>query len=252
MKLTPRLEAAAAFVPPGSRVLDVGTDHGYLPIVLLQRGIASRAIASDVRSGPLAQARANARAAGLDARLELRQGSGLSVVQPGEVDVAILAGMGGLLILNLLEQAPQVAGRLRRLILAPNTKVAEVRRWAAAHGFRFAGEDLVAEGWHRYAVLCLEPVEPDARAAPQPPLSDVEAELGPLLLRQAHVLLPDLVRRLILRDRRALHALREGGATSGDSGGGDLDHGGSRRLVREETLRRRLAALEEVLRCWPK
>lgn len=244
MNLPPRLEAVAAFVPPGSRILDVGTDHGYLPIALLQRSIVSRAIASDVRAGPLTQARANARAAGLEDRLELRRGSGLSVVQPGEVDVAILAGMGGLLILSLLDQAPQVVQRLRRLILAPNTKVAEVRRWAAAHGFGFSGEDLVAERRHRYAVLCLEP---DPQAALRPPLSDVEMELGPLLLRQAHPLLPDIVRRLTARDRRALQALRQGGAADGGSDGGR-----SRRLAREEALQQRLHALEEVLRCWPK
>ena len=237
MNLSPRLEAVAAFVPTGSRVLDVGTDHGYLPIALLQRGVASSAIASDVRPGPLEQARANARAAGLEDRVDLRLGSGLAVARPGEADVAVLAGMGGLLILSLLEAAPEAVRAARRLILAPNTKVAQVRRWASLHRFRFVGEDLVAEGRHLYAILALVPGPSD-----EAPLSDIEAELGPLLLRQAHPLLPDLIGRLITSDRLALHALRPGETEGRDP----------RRQSREDALRRRRDALEEVLRCWPK
>lgn len=224
-------------IPPGTRLLDVGTDHAYLPIALLQSGVVEAAIGTDVRSGPLAQARVHAASAGVLDRLDLRQGDGLQVVTPGEVSVAVLAGMGGRLMLRLLQQAPDVVASLERLVLAPNTHPAEVRRWARTQGFAFVAEDLVQEGRHLYPILCLEPggVLPTA-AAPeqQTPLTDVEAELGPLLLRQGHPLVLEAARRLAAAARHKMRGLERGGGEAA------------------AVERRRLEQWEEVVRCWPK
>lgn len=245
-------------IPPGARLLDVGTDHAYLPIALLQRGVAVTAVGADVRPGPLAQARVHAAASGVLDRLDLRQGDGLRVVTPGEVNVAVLAGMGGRLMLRLLQEAPDVLARLDRLVLAPNTHVAEVRRWVWEQGLTFLAEDLVREGRHLYPILCLAPGDVSARAVAagpaaaantaaaaasiataadtgeREPLTDAEAELGPLLLRQGHPLIPEAARRLAGAARRRLRGLERAGDPA----------------AAEE--RRRLEQWEEVARCWPK
>lgn len=242
--LPPRLEAVVRFVPAGARVLDVGTDHAYLPIALLRRGTVPWAIGADVRPGPLDQARVNRDQADLsDARLELRLGDGLAAVRPGEVDVAVLAGMGGLLMRRLLVAEPAVLGSLRRLILAPNNHVAEVRRWADDAGYKFLGEDLVAEGRHLYPVLALEATTAGGATSGADGahrLTNLEAELGPLLLRQGHPLVPVLARRLLTQTRHALTELEQAGTASGRS------------AERREALAKRVQELEEVLACWPK
>ncbi|MGE5590626.1 MAG: tRNA (adenine(22)-N(1))-methyltransferase [Bacillota bacterium] len=264
MKLSPRLEAVANMVPSGARLLDVGTDHAYLPIALLQRGVARAAVGADVRPGPLAQARAHAAAAGVLDRLDLRQGDGLRVVAPGEVSVAVLAGMGGRLMLRLLQEAPDVVASLERLILAPNTHAADVRRWVHTQGMEFLAEDLVREGRHLYPILCLVPggapavdgaaVTSAAVAAAQASLSEAEAELGPLLLRQGHPLIPEAARRLAVGARRRLRGLEQGvrqsGAEEQDGDRATAEERERERAAAEE--RRRLEQWEEVVRCWPK
>lgn len=228
-------------IPTGARVLDVGTDHALLPVALLERRIAERVVASDVRPGPLRQAERNRDAAGIGPeRLELRLGGGFSVVSTGEVGVAVLAGMGGQLILRLLGGAAPVPAGLKRLVLAPNNHAADVRRWAAERGWGFAAEDMVADESHLYAIMALVPPgDESAILRPGAGLSEAEAELGPLLLRQAHPLVPLAAERLLGRARDALAELRRAG-------------GGARARRREEALRRSVETLEEVLRCWPK
>ncbi|MHB9144165.1 MAG: tRNA (adenine(22)-N(1))-methyltransferase [Symbiobacteriia bacterium] len=267
--LSPRLEAVLRLVPAGARLLDLGTDHAYLPIALLQRGVSPWAVGVDVRPGPLAQARANRDAAGLtESQLELRLGDGLAAVGCGEVDVAVLAGMGGLLMLQALDAVPAVRQSLRQLVLAPNNHVAEVRRWAVGAGYAFVGEDLVAEGRQLYAVLALaaapaavntraagDAAAPAGRAVAPAALSDVEAELGPLLLRQGHPLVPALARRLLGQARQALTELEQGRAqreAAAPSDDARLGPTASRAERRRQALAERIQTLEEVLACWPK
>ena len=106
VKLSARLAAVAALVEPGSRVADVGTDHGYIPIYLVQTGIADRAIAMDVRSGPLERARAHVDRLppGCRERIETRLSDGLKALSPGEADTVVIAGMGGELMIRILDE----------------------------------------------------------------------------------------------------------------------------------------------------
>jgi len=124
--LSGRLKALADFIDPGARAADIGTDHGYLPIWLLQNGRCKRVIAADVNEGPLAAAARSAEEAGLRTQMDLRLGDGLTVLTPGEVDTVVIAGMGGETILNMLTQAPWAVHPDISLILQPQSKLPEL------------------------------------------------------------------------------------------------------------------------------
>ncbi|MCB9779781.1 MAG: SAM-dependent methyltransferase [Alphaproteobacteria bacterium] len=180
LTLTDRLQALAARVLPGRPLVDVGTDHGWLPIHLVHQGVVPCAVAVDRRQGPLTSARAHATQAGLDhdLRLALRQGNGLSVVIPDDLDprgTIVIAGMGGGRIADLLRARPSVLDAAGRLVLQPNTDGPALRRTLGTLGFALVDEALVAEHGQTFLVLVAEPGEQT--------LTEAEAELGPVLLR---------------------------------------------------------------------
>ena len=103
MKLSERLELVLSFVEPGESAADVGTDHGHVPVELVRRMIVKKAVAMDVRKGPLSRATENIALAGLSAKIETRLSDGVAKLQPGEADSVVIAGMGGELIIKILE-----------------------------------------------------------------------------------------------------------------------------------------------------
>lgn len=178
MSLSPRLAAVAAAVPVGARVADVGTDHAQLLAWLVAHGRIATGIGIDVNAGPLAQAQRTLAAAGLGA-VELRRGDGLQPLQPGEVDVVVLAGMGGARMVRLLEASPAVVDGLRALVLQPNTEWGVVRRWVVARGLVLAGETMVEDRGKFYVVL---DVRGPGTSEVATLMSNDELELGPWLL----------------------------------------------------------------------
>ena len=171
LQLQPRLQMLADLVPPGAALADVGTDHGYLPVYLLQRGAIRRAIASDIGAEPLDHARRTAEE--YSAALELRLCDGLAGIAPHEVDTVVIAGMGGESIISILSAAPWTKDGCR-LILQPMTRQELLRRWLAENGYRFTAEHLVEDKGTIYPILCVEGGE-------QPPLSEAETYAGLLL-----------------------------------------------------------------------
>ena len=143
MEISQRLQAVAQFVT-GPVVADIGTDHGYIPIYLVQTGKAKKVIAADVRPGPLARAREHIAQYGLNASIETRLGSGLSVLSPGEVQTVVVSGLGGMLLCSLLEEGAAVVASVKQLVLQPQLDVPAVRdavhRCGAAGGLQ--GPDL--------------------------------------------------------------------------------------------------------------
>ena len=125
LELTPRLRRLADWVPPGARLADIGTDHGYLPVWLRLHGRVASAIACDLREGPLARARETGRTWGVDG-VDYRLGNGLAVVSPDEADAVVIAGMGGENIAAILARAPWTAGGKHTLLLQPQTREALV------------------------------------------------------------------------------------------------------------------------------
>jgi tRNA (adenine22-N1)-methyltransferase len=188
--LSKRLAAVAGHVPQGAVVADIGTDHAYLAIHLIGEGRASRVVAGDVNRGPYEAAQANVRSRGLEQSIDLRIGDGLKVLKPGEVDVVVLAGLGGCTICNILDDGRPVLERLKRLVIQPMRDIALVRRWLLENGWRIADEEMVCEDGHYYVVIVAEPGAEIIK-------DDFLLEVGPRLLEKRDPVLHDfLVQRL--------------------------------------------------------
>lgn len=156
IKLNPRLQRCAAQVS-GDTVIDVGTDHGYLPCFLVESGACRAAFACDIAEGPLLAAREHIAALGLGGRVTAVKSDGLLSLPP-EADSAtdiVIAGMGGELIVKILAEGLGFASR-RRLILQPNTRVPTLRRWLYESGFEILSESAVRDGKFLYTVICAE------------------------------------------------------------------------------------------------
>lgn len=152
LKLTPRLYAIAARIPPGAKLADIGTDHGHLPLYLLKIGHLQRAIASDLRPGPLNHARRNAFDYGLSDRISFRLASGLDAISPDECDVISIAGMGGETIIEILQAAPWTADGKHILFLQPMTMLPQLRQWLWENGYHIDEEIVCQEGYRYYLV----------------------------------------------------------------------------------------------------
>lgn len=133
-KLTPRLYDVASLVT-GGFVADVGTDHAFLPIYLVEKNVASRALATDIRQAPLARAKKNIAARGLADKIETVLTGGLDGLEKYPLDCIVIAGMGGLNIIEILSAAVFVRERKTRLVLQPMQNVTELRRYLAGAGF---------------------------------------------------------------------------------------------------------------------
>lgn len=156
MRLVGRLAALAAFVPQGARLADIGTDHAYLPIELIQDHIIVSAIAGDIHVGPYKAAKEHVEALGLEQKISVRLGNGLAVLSPGEVEVAVIAGMGGQTIIEILNNSIEVTKSLDRLILQPMVAAASVRRWLEENGWYLADERLVQDDGRLYEIVVAE------------------------------------------------------------------------------------------------
>lgn len=151
MELSARLQTIAQQVPQGARLVDVGTDHGYLPVWLLQNGRVEKAIASDLREGPLERARATARQYGIEETLSLRLCDGLAGIEANEVDTVVIAGMGGETIASILRAAPW-AHQDKLLLLQPMTGMPQLRRWLQENGYAILSERVAQEGTKLYSI----------------------------------------------------------------------------------------------------
>ena len=153
MELSKRLYAVAGLVTEGASVADVGTDHGYIPIYLMQQNIASKVIALDINGGPLERARMHIIGYNLKGQIETRLSDGLSAVKPGEVDTMIAAGMGGGLVIKILEDGREVVKSLKACILQPQSEVWRVRRYLLDHHMDIIDEDMVEEDGKYYPMM---------------------------------------------------------------------------------------------------
>ena len=154
MQLSPRLAALAALVPQEAKIADIGADHGYLSIYLAQHKNPCSVIAADIRSGPLASAKRHVEEAGLEDRVELRLCDGLEAISPEEANVIIIAGMGGETIQGILERAPWALRDGRLLLLEPQSKQDQLRRWLYGQRCGILSEQLVKDAGKIYPILC--------------------------------------------------------------------------------------------------
>lgn len=153
--LSARLQTIASLVEPGAAVIDVGTDHGRIPVWLAQSGVAARVLATDIRPGPLAGAAALAEKTGMGERVTLRLTDGLAGICPDGWDTVIIAGMGGETIASILAAAPWTRNGVR-LILSPHSKRAVLRRFLTENGYRILSERLTEDAGRIYPILTAE------------------------------------------------------------------------------------------------
>ncbi len=151
--LSERLKALADLVTPGNRAADVGCDHGFLSIYLVQAGISPRAIAMDVRPGPLAAAEEHIAAHRLGAYIDTRMSDGLKALLPGEADTLICAGMGGRLMERILSEGAEKAVLMRELILQPQSEIPQFRKFLRESGYGITDERMIYEGGKYYAAM---------------------------------------------------------------------------------------------------
>ena len=173
LQLQPRLQLLAELIPQGSCLCDVGTDHGYVPVYLLQRGLIERAIASDIGAEPLQHAINTARDYAVEG-IDFRLCPGLDKIAPEETDTVLIAGMGGETIITILENAPWTKRGEHLLLLQPMTKVELLRKWLADNGYTFTAERLVFDKDHLYPIMLV-------RGGEQEPLCEA-AQYGGVLL----------------------------------------------------------------------
>ena len=185
-KLPPRLAAIAALVPDGARLADVGTDHALLPIRLLLDGKIQRAVATDIRPGPLSRAKENACAAGVQ-DLSCVLCDGLTGVSPDSVDTVVIAGMGGALTIKILEAGKDVLSSVQELILQPQSEIDKVRLYLLTHGYAITGEKMVFEDGKYYPAM-------RAVHGEMPLWQDVELQYGKYLLEEKHPVLQEYLK----------------------------------------------------------
>jgi len=170
LTLTPRLAAAAALVPVGARLADVGTDHGYLPVRLLLDGVIPFAVAADLRAGPLSRARETALRFHVEDKISFRLCDGLRGVREDEVDAIAIAGMGGGTAASILSAAPWTKNG-KRLLLQPMTALWELRGFLSQNGYRIEMEHIACEGKRLYSIM-------EVCGGTEPPLSPAEQWAG--------------------------------------------------------------------------
>ena len=187
--LSHRLLACCRLIHPGDRVADIGCDHGYLGLRLLQNGTAESIIAADVNEGPLLSAIHNAEKYGLRSKMRFFLSDGFRNV-PRDFDCAVCAGMGADTMISILEAAPWLRSDSYRLILQCQSKRPELRRYLSDHGFRICRETLARDGKFIYPVM-------EVAYAPSEPLTNAQCHLSPALLASGSELLPEFLERVL-------------------------------------------------------
>ena len=202
MQLSKRLRTIVDMTVPCGTAADIGTDHGFVPIALLQEKRAEKCIAADIHAGPLERAEAHVKAAGLQNRCVFRLGSGLRVLEKNEAELVIIAGMGGLLIREILWEGAEKLSGVKQLVLSPHTEVPAVRRLLPELGFRIADEAVVFEDGKYYTVISAHPF------ADQQLLSEEELCYGPVLLQKRPEAFLSQLRFRIQKEEEILQRIR--------------------------------------------
>ncbi len=204
-----RLECIAAKIPDGTGVIDVGTDHGYLPAALAERGYRGNLLASDIGEAPLQTAREHAKEAGVENKIRFLCCDGLELCPPDAVDCIVIAGMGGDTICGILDRAEWCMDPQYLFIFQPMTRAEVLRYWLVYNEFAIVEEDLVEDGGILYSVFC-------ARFAGHTSLKEAELFTGEYEKIASLELFPVLWEKLYRRFRKLHSSLETSGAGDED------------------------------------
>ena len=188
-RLSERLLHIAGQVSAGHVLADVGCDHGYLPIYLVQKGCMQRAIAMDINEGPLSRAKENIRQYGLDRYIAVRHSDEVLALQQKEADSVVIAGMGGGLVIKILTEGREILSSVGELILQPQSEVERVRHFLYEEGYRIVAEDMVFEDGKFYPMMRV------LHGAEQEVFPEIYFQYGKDLLVKNHTVLANYLKR---------------------------------------------------------
>ena len=200
IKLSKRLHTLASFVPIGANVADIGTDHGYIPVWLAQNKIANKIVAADINKGPLEHAKTTAREYGVYDQITFELCSGLNFAESKEYNTIIIAGMGGELIMSIIEAAPWTKNGTT-LILQPNSKIQDLVQWLIDNGYAINQTKLVKEAGKYYQIMIVRVGENAAIER------EAQRLVHSLYLTEKDPLLPEYLDTLISRYSHAVKGI---------------------------------------------
>ena len=228
--LSKRLLAASQMTQKVHTIADIGTDHAYLPVYLLKEGKASFAICCDINKGPLQRAEKTIQDNNLTEKVSLRLGSGLDPLRTGEAETVFICGMGGSLIIDILEAGREKALSAKNLVLQPQNDIPKVRKYLTENGFVIEGEKMVFDGGFYYTILSV-------KQGVSPSLTEAGLLLGPCLIKERPPVFLDYLNYKIEK----LQALSDVLSEKGTPGA----------LAKQTEIQHQLTLLKEVLNICP-
>lgn len=203
MDISKRLLKIAEMVDTCNTVADIGTDHGYIPIYLIENNICSNAIASDINSGPLKKAKFNIEMEELEDKIQVRLGSGLSVLKKDEAQCIVIAGMGGNTIKDMLEERREIIKNTKSIVLQPVQNPEVVRKYVYEKGFCILDEDLCFDENKYYEIIKI------AYGDSQTLVDSIYYEIGKCLIEKKHPLLKNYIMKKINSYEKILDNIKE-------------------------------------------
>lgn len=238
IQLSKRLQAVAAMVPKCGCVADIGCDHGYMSIFLVQQGIAPRAIAMDVGEGPLERAREHIVERHLESYIQVRLSDGLEQLIFGEADAVVIAGMGGAAMEKILKAGEALLTKEVTLVLQPQSEIPKFRSFLWREGYRMISEDIVLEDGKYYPMMQVRRIGDQGhnvgKADTDCPYTAEELAFGPVLLERRHPVLHQYLCWRQQQVRRILEQIRQHAAEE-------------IRLRRTKELRQELESIQRAL-----
>lgn len=202
MKLSDRLQAIANFVPRNSIVGDIGTDHGYIPVYLVENKISKKVIAADISSNSLDKIIQYVKLTNCKKDIDIRLGDGLEVVKPFEIDTVVIAGMGGFLIKDILDKDKVKRDSITHFILQPNIASKELREYLFENNFEIIDEKLIKEDNKFYEIIY-------ARKGKAYISKEIYYEIGKKLILNKDPLLEEFVNNKIKTNEKILEELKD-------------------------------------------
>lgn len=235
VELSRRMQAVADMVSAGSRVCDVGCDHGYVSIYLLQTQRAPGALAMDINQGPLSKAKEHVRKYEVEDYITLRLSDGLSAYHKGEADTLLCAGMGGRLLMNILSKDLDKTADFKELVLQPQSEIPLFRKFLREKGYIFLKEDMILEEGKFYPVMKV--TKGEGSSGKEEKIQAMEDFLGPLLIQQRHPVLLQFIKKEISIRQEIMKKLEQ-------------QKPGDRTMLRREELWQELQFLQRAVRMW--
>lgn len=231
MEISNRLKCVASMIDKCNSIADIGTDHGYLPIYLIENAVCDTAIASDIKKGPLNKAKINIKKYNMEEKIQCRLGAGLNTIKENEVDSAVISGMGGNLISDIIDNDLEVFKSLKYAVLQPVQNPEVLRKYLYGKGFNIIDEELCIDENKYYEII---KVEYNNNVVIK---DDIYYEISEKLIEKKHPLIRQYIEYKINKNRHIID---------------NIDLCNSNAIKRKEELVYKNHILKELLSCLSK